>query len=95
MNGLALEIGVHKPFNRMGWGYHTGMKTNIGVGVAIAALVVVVLAWWFVRGSGGTETPVPDATQETVTQNVGASVPDVNPINKTNPFADIKTNPFE
>ncbi|MDP2703840.1 MAG: hypothetical protein Q8P01_01310 [bacterium] len=71
----------------------------IAVVSAIVLFILVGAGYWYTR-SGKTEVQV---TTETPDKEVAPSVstnpldnkPDINPVDQTNPFKNIKTNPFE
>jgi len=72
--------------------------------VLLIAALVVYFVWFYAKSPASTaEKAVTDiqTTVESINQNVSGSVnpaeniPDVNPYKDTNPFSDIKTNPFQ
>lgn len=64
------------------------MKKEILIGIALVVLVLIGVTYllWPEKKAEDIEIQVPSQA---------VSVPDVNPVNKTNPFSDVKTNPFE
>lgn len=63
-----------------------------------AAVILIALALAAYVATRPQETPVISDEQDTQTYGTGNPLegkPELNPIEKTNPFADIKTNPFE
>lgn len=77
------------------------MKKSYTVG-AVAAIVLAMLlgvGYWY-QQSGKTETSViPESTNvevvPTTSTNPLDNKPNINPIDQTNPFNSVKTNPFE
>ena len=68
--------------------------------LALASGVVIVAAaaaiYYFTASDKSDQPPVETAELPTYgTDNPLEKKPDLNPVEKTNPFADIKTNPFE
>ena len=62
-------------------------KTPMIVGIIIAFLVAAVFV--YVRQQNKEEKSINYVPEP------GVAIPDVNPVNKTNPYSDLKTNPFE
>lgn len=77
------------------------MKKSYAMG-AVAAIVLAMLlgvGYWY-QQSGSTETSVtPESTNgevvPTTSTNPLDNKPNINPIDQTNPFNNVKTNPFE
>lgn len=67
------------------------MKNFITVGI-ILLFFVLIAAYFFWPGEQNDTVPAADSPSEGKSSVI---VPDVNPVNKTNPFTNVKTNPFE
>ena len=73
------------------------MKSQI-IAVAVVVLVILLaIIFWPEK-----EAPKIEESQNIATTSANitvpsqsVSVPDVNPVNKANPFSDVKTNPFD
>ncbi len=68
-------------------------KSKTVIASAVILIVVAVFAYFLMQDTksdkkSGYDYYVPS-------ENALEKAPDINPVNKTNPFKDIKTNPFE
>lgn len=65
------------------------MNIRLLVGTVIAIIIIAALGAfvYFYQSQQSNEGQS--------SSGAGISVPDVNPVNKTNPFTNVKTNPFE
>lgn len=71
----------------------TYSKRKIIIASAVGILGLVALIFYFF---GLREPSAPESSAEpNLSSNVEIGSPEVNPLGKTNPFSDIKTNPFE
>lgn len=87
------------------------MNKNIIVAIVIIAVLAVGGYFYWTKWRGGVSTPQQQAVEDAakaideasknVTENVTQGVlptietPDTNPVTKTNPFSNVKTNPFQ
>ncbi len=68
-------------------------KTTLSLAAGVLLLILIGAALYFTKPD-----PVPTPAVETPaygTVNPLDKKPDLNPVDKTNPFTDVKTNPFE
>ena len=76
------------------------MKKNLVIFVVVAVLAVGIYAVWKLGlvkkpSGGGSSVPTGGLPAIQVPSNPLEKVPEVNPVDKTNPFKDVKTNPFD
>ncbi|MBI2023081.1 hypothetical protein HYT01_00770 [Candidatus Giovannonibacteria bacterium] len=75
---------------------------NKKAAIALGAVIILVAGYYVYLTYSSKPIPAP-ALETVVVQNAGSSVndkplenaPDLNPVNKANPFKSVKTNPFE
>ena len=62
-------------------------------------LIILGTSYWYWQNKKNNVVVIPETTTETTTPSVSTNPldnkPDINPIDQTNPFKNIKTNPFE
>lgn len=62
--------------------------------IAAALVVIALAAAWYLYQRYGTGLPAPSGQSYAPPSPLEAK-PDLNPVSKTNPFSDVRTNPFE
>lgn len=74
-------------------------KTTLFAALGVLTLIILAIATFLItKPQQPADSPAPSETTETSsygTENPLEEKPDLNPVEKTNPFTDIKTNPFE
>ena len=77
-------------------------KTNaIIIAGAVLAIAAIAVGWWYYQKSAGSDavkenlgTEAAKGTLPSINTNPMENAPDTNPVSKTNPFSNLKTNPF-
>lgn len=84
-------------------------KKILIIAIAVLAIITVAIGWWYYQKSHKASNAIEQAgdltgnlgreaakgTMPSINTNPMENAPDTNPVSKTNPFSNIKTNPFK
>lgn len=75
-------------------------KSYLIVAASVIVLLIIGAGYWYIRSGKTevkviTETPKKEEIAPSVSTNPLDNKPNINPVDQTNPFKNIKTNPFE
>jgi predicted negative regulator of RcsB-dependent stress response len=69
------------------------------IGLIILAVILIIIGWFVYKSFQSEQSPAPQSQEQTLqeeaAQKAVESVPELNPIEKTNPFAGSYKNPFK